>query len=244
MLALICALAAAGLAGFSRGYAAFGTAIIYVPVMTLAYDVRTAVVTLFLVDLGPALPLVWRAAPGCDWRTIGWMGTGAAALSPVGVALLRVADEAQAQLAVGAILVAAVSLMILRPSLRFRGSPAGDMAAGAVAGLAGGLCGIFGPPATLYLIGRSADARASRADLIVFLSGESLLLGGTYLAYGMYRLPDVELAVLLAPAYGFCLWCGTRSFARTGEAAYRRIVLWFLWAISALLVLRSAVALA
>jgi len=118
------------------------------------------------------------------------------------------------------------------------------MAAGAVAGLAGGLCGIFGPPATLYLIGRSADARTSRADIIVFLSGESLLLGGTYLAYGMYRLPDVELSVLLVPAYGFCLWCGTRSFARTGEAAYRRIVLWFLWAISALLVLRSALALA
>src|SRR5581483_3333319 len=51
---LAIALFAAALAGFSRGYAAFGTAMIYVPLVTLAYDTKTAVVTLFLIDLIPA----------------------------------------------------------------------------------------------------------------------------------------------------------------------------------------------
>ncbi|HXQ42520.1 MAG TPA: TSUP family transporter, partial [Candidatus Udaeobacter sp.] len=94
MLALSGALIAAGLAGFLRGFAAFGTAMVYIPLITLVYDVKTAVVTLFLVDIVPALPLIWKAAPQCNRRTVSWMAVGAIALTPVGVALLLVADRA------------------------------------------------------------------------------------------------------------------------------------------------------
>src|SRR4030095_382451 len=95
MLALSVAALAAGRAGFSRGFAAFGAAMIYIPLVTLAYDAKTAVVTIFLVDIAPALPLIWNAAPQCDRQTISWMAAGAVALSPIGVALLLVADPMQ-----------------------------------------------------------------------------------------------------------------------------------------------------
>src|SRR5262249_61388631 len=96
MSPLLLAFIAAAIAGFSRGYAAFGTAMIYVPLVTLAYDARTAVVTLFLIDLLPSIPLLWRAAPQCDRSAMATIGVGALAPSPVGGSLIRVAASTQA----------------------------------------------------------------------------------------------------------------------------------------------------
>jgi len=243
LLPLSLAIVAAGLAGFSRGFAAFGAAMIYIPLVTLAYDAKTAVVTIFLVDIVPSLPLIWKAAPRCDKGTISWMAVGAVALSPVGVALLLVADPMQTQLIMGFILMAAASYMLLKRSFRISAAPIMSIAAGAMSGLAGGLCGIFGPPAMIYLLGRSVDARSSRADTIVYLTGQSIILGITYLFYGMYTRWYLELSLLLMPVYGLCLWYGANRFSRTSEAAYRRAILALLWAVSALLVVRSLVAL-
>ena len=243
MPALAIALLAAALAGFSRGFAAFGTAMIYVPLLTLAYDTQTAVVTLFLVDLVPALPMLVKAAPHCDRPTMAWMALGAAALSPLGVAVLVVADAARSQLALGLVLVAAVALMAFRPDLRLRSTPLNGITAGAVSGFAGGLCGIFGPPAMVYLLGRGVDARHTRADAIVFLTGESYVLGATYLFYGLYSWWYLELALILLPVYALTTWWGAHSFKGVGEASYRRALLALLGLVSALLVVRAGLAL-
>jgi uncharacterized protein len=243
MSPLSLALLAAALAGFSRGYAAFGTAMIYVPLITLAYDARTAVVTLFLIDLLPSMPLLWRAAPQCERTAMGWMGLGAVAASPFGVAILLVAKPMQSQLVLGIVMLAAVSVMILRPGLHFRTTPRNGILAGAASGFAGGICGIYGPPAMLYLLGRRAEARQTRADTIVFLTLESLVLGATYLVYGIYTRSDFKLTLLLLPVYALTTWIGARAFSQTGEETYRRVILALLWLVSALLAGRAALSL-
>ena len=231
---------AAAVAGFSRGYAAFGTAMIYVPLITIAYDARTAVVTLFLVDLVPAVPLLWRAAPQCDRSAMLWMGVGALAASPFGVAILLVAKPMDSQLILGTVLLAVVSTMILRPGLQIRASWLNGVLAGVASGFAGGICGIYGPPAMIYLLGRKAEAHRIRADAIIFLTAESLVLGATYLGFGIYTRWDLELSLLLLPAYGLATWCGARMFSHTGEAVYRRFMLSVLWLMSVFLIGRAA----
>ena len=238
MFALGLAIVAAGLAGFSRGFAAFGAAMIFIPLVTLAYDAKTAVVTIFLVDIVPSLPLIWKAAPRCDKRAVLWMAVGAVALTPVGVTLLLVADQMQTQLAMGLILMAAASYMLFNRNFRMSAAPIASVGAGAISGFAGGLCGIFGPPAMIYLLGRSADARRARADTIVYLTGQSIILGITYLIYGLYTRWYLELSLMLMPVYGLCMWYGANKFSRTSEASYRRAILGLLWAIAALLVIR------
>lgn len=243
MSPLLLAFIAAAVAGFSRGYAAFGTAMIYVPLITIAYDARTAVVTLFLIDLLPAVPLIWRAAPRCDRSAMLWMGIGGLAASPFGVAILLVAEPMDSQLILGVVLLTAVSIMILRPSLHFHTTRLNGILAGAASGFAGGICGIYGPPAMIYLLGRKAEAQRIRADAIIFLTVESLILGATYLGYSIYTRWDLELSLLLLPAYGLATWCGARMFSHTGEAVYRRFMLSALWLISVLLTGRAAYAL-
>jgi uncharacterized membrane protein YfcA len=239
---LICALIAAAAAGFSRGFAAFGTAMIYVPLVALAYDAQTAVVTLFLADLLPSLPLVRKAAPQCDRRTVFWMAIGAIALTPLGVMVLLVVNQALAQLIVGLFLLLTTSHMLFGKTFRLGAGPAPSVTAGAVSGFVGGVCGIFGPPAMIYLLGRNVDARTTRADAIVFLTGESLILGATYIAYGMVTTPRLLLSLALAPIYAACIWLGAKGFSRASEASYRRIVLWLLLAASVLITAKAVLA--
>lgn len=236
------AMIASALAGFSRGFAAFGAAMIYIPLVTLAYDARTAVVTIFLVDLVPSLPLIWKAAPQCDRQTIFWMAIGAMTLSPIGVALLLVASQTQTQFIMGSVLMAAATYMLINRNFRMSASPLLSICAGAVSGLSGGISGIFGPPAMIYLVGRSNDARSSRDDTIVYLTGESVILGISYYIYDIYESSYFKLAIILIPIYGLSIWCGTKCFARTSEASYRRAILALLWGISAFLLGRSVLA--
>jgi uncharacterized membrane protein YfcA len=241
---LVCALIAAAVAGFSRGFAAFGTAMIYIPLVTLAYDAQTAVVTLFLIDLLPSLPLVWKALPQCDGRTMFWMAIGAIALTPLGVTVLLVIDQSLAQLMVGVFLLLATSNMLFGKAFRLGAGPASSVAAGAVSGFAGGVCGIFGPPAMIYLLGRTMDARTTRADAIVFLTGESLILGATYIGYGMVTAPRLHLSLLLVPIYAICIWLGAKGFSHTSDASYRRIVLWLLLVVSVLITAKATLSVA
>jgi uncharacterized membrane protein YfcA len=236
----MCALLAAAAAGFSRGFAAFGTAMIYVPIVTLAYDAQTAVVTLFLIDLLPSLPLIWKAIPQCDRRTIFWMTIGAIVMSPLGVMVLLVVDQSLAQLVVGLFLLLATSYMLFSTAFRLGAGPARSVGAGAVCGFAGGVCGIFGPPAMIYLLGRNMDARTTRADAMVFLTGESLILGATYFGYGMITAPRLRLSLLLVPIYAICIWLGAKGFSYISEASYRRIVLWLLLVVSVLITVKAA----
>ncbi|MCB8879572.1 sulfite exporter TauE/SafE family protein [Acidisoma cellulosilytica] len=235
---------AAAVAGFSRGFAAFGTAMIYVPLVTLAYDAKTAVVTLFLVDLLPSVPLVRTAARDCEWRpTILCMALGAAALSPVGVILLLMVPARDVMAILGLVLIAATSYLLLGPRLHLAGGAGQSLIAGAVSGLAGGICGIFGPPAMIYLLGRQSDAATTRANAVIFLTGESLLLGATYLLYGMVTRRMLVLAVVLMPLYGACLWLGAHSFAGVSDVLYRRLVLGLLWLVAAAILIHALLAL-
>lgn len=92
----------------------------------------------------------------------------------------------------------------------------------------------------IHLVGRKADAQRIRADAIIFLTLESLVLGATYLGYGIHRRWDLELSLLLLPAYGLATWCGARMFSHAREEVYRRVLLALLWTISALLAGRAA----
>ena len=209
---------------------------VFVPLVTVAYDAETAVVTLFLIDLLPSVPLVWRAVGRCDRETVLLMSLGAIAGSPVGVMVLVAIDQTTARIIVGSLLLAATAYLLLGRKFQVSGGLLQSVGAGVAAGFAGGVCGIFGLLAILYLIGRSMDARATRADAIVFVTGESLILGTTYAFYGLITLPRLQLALVLMPIYAAFIWLGARGFSGVGEAAYRRAILGLLCGGSALII--------
>jgi uncharacterized membrane protein YfcA len=80
------------------------------------------------------------------------MAIGAIALTPLGVIVLLVVDQSLAQLIVGLFLLLATSNMLFSRAFHLGVGPTRSTATGAVSRFAGGVCGIFGPPAMIYLL--------------------------------------------------------------------------------------------
>ena len=104
------------------------------------------------------------------------------------------------------LLLLIVSHMLLQQQFRVASSPRNSLLAGSAAGFAGGLCGMLGPPAVAYLLGRHNGADKTRSDIIVFVTGASLMLGVTYLIYGMYSASHLKLSALLMPIGILLVW--------------------------------------
>ncbi len=237
---IVIGLAAAVLAGFSRGFAAFGTALVYVPLMSAAFDVRTAVVTLFLVDLLPSAPYIYRASKETDYNTVFWMGASAVVFTPVGVLVLRLAPERMLMLIVSCFLIAVTLFNLLVGSFTFRESRRNSVVAGGLSGLTGGAVGLYGPPAMIYLLGIYRNPLVARSTAFVFLSVESLILGANYWVYKMYTARDLRIAIALVIPYGVAMWVGTRVSTGLAADLYRRIVICLLLALSIILLARAS----
>jgi uncharacterized protein len=237
---IIIALVAACLAGFSRGFATFGTALVFIPLMSSAFDVRTAVVTLFLVDLIPSVPYIYDARAKTNYKDVVTMGIAAAIFTPLGVLALQVVPEGVLLRAVAVLLIAIVVFNLFVGVLRFRSSARNRALAGGVAGLIGGAVGLYGPPAMIYLLGVHKDPLVARSTAFVFLSVESLILGVNYFMYGMYTMKDLEIAGFLVLPYGVALFVGAGLSNRVAAHWYRRIIFLFLLVLSVSLLFRSA----
>src|SRR2546428_11707369 len=84
--------AAAVVAGFVRGFSGFGSAMIFVPLASLAYEPKLAIVWVIMADNLVSWPMLPPAFRKCRWREILPMAAGAAVGTPVGVLILRTVD--------------------------------------------------------------------------------------------------------------------------------------------------------
>jgi hypothetical protein len=64
------ALGIAALAGLVRGFTGFGSALIYMPLVSAVYSPQIAAATLLLIDSISSLPVSIRAIPQCNWREV------------------------------------------------------------------------------------------------------------------------------------------------------------------------------
>ena len=90
--ALAWLLAAPAAGGLARGFSGFGAALIFVPLASVGLGTRQAAPLMLVLEvLTVALltPAAWRIA---DRREVGWLALGAAAGTPLGAAVLALAD--------------------------------------------------------------------------------------------------------------------------------------------------------
>jgi uncharacterized protein len=86
------ALAIAILAGAVRGFAGFGSALIYIPLVAAVYSPPVATVALLLIDTVGAAPFTVRSLAHCSWREILPIYIAAAIAVPLGTMALLVLD--------------------------------------------------------------------------------------------------------------------------------------------------------
>src|SRR6202162_1665566 len=78
------AIGIAALAGLVRGFSGFGSALIYMPLISAVYGPTVAAPTLLLIDSICSLPFALHAMPQCNWREVAPVTIGGVVTLPIG----------------------------------------------------------------------------------------------------------------------------------------------------------------
>jgi uncharacterized membrane protein YfcA len=217
------AIAVSILAGAVRGFSGFGSALIYVPLISAIYDPRTAAGTFLLIDFATGLamlPSVWRQA---NWREVLPLALAAAFAGQFGTLILQYTDPTT--LRWGIVAVVLLLLAVLMSGWRYHGRPLliVTIAVGLMAGTLGGAVQIVGPPVIVFWLGSMATMAVVRANLSSFFALFSIALVVTYVARGLLTAQVIALACILGPLQILALTAGTRLFHLASVQTYRRM---------------------
>jgi uncharacterized membrane protein YfcA len=216
------ALGVSVLSGAVRGFSGFGSALIYVPLMSALYGPKIGAASFLLTDLVTGIVFsvgVWRQA---TWREIVPLAISAIIAAQFGALILQYADPAHLRWTMAALVL--VIVVVLSTGWRYHGKPMliVTILVGLVAGVLGGAVQIFGPPVVLFWLSSMAAAAVVRANFVVFFAIMAAALVVTYFSFGLITADVIALAAFLAPAHILAMFLGARVFRFASEETYRR----------------------
>lgn len=210
-------------AGLVRGFAGFGTALIYMPLAAMVLGPLAALVSLTTMDLIGPIPGAIRAAPMAERRDVGRLALGLVLGVPLGLALLgQLPVEAFRYLVSGLSLAVVV---LLASGFRYRGRLGGGavFGTGAAGGFLGGLAGLPGPPAILLYMASDRPAQVVRANLLLYLVAVDLTMMAVLALSGRLEGAHLALGLVLAAPYLVGNLLGAVAFRPGRERTYRAV---------------------
>ncbi len=222
---LLWAAGAAILAGLVRGFSGFGAAMVFIPLASVIYEPRAAVVLLFLVDATVTAPMLVPAFRRCAWREVAPLAIGATVTVPLGAYILSIARPEILRWVIAGAILAAVAALASGWRLRRAPGVPGTLAIGGTAGLTGGMASLSGPPIVLFWLGGQSKAPVIRANIFAFFGLTTLVIGASYWLNGLFSADLLVRALILMPVYGIALWAGATGFRIAPSTLYRRAAL-------------------
>ncbi|MFQ6547755.1 sulfite exporter TauE/SafE family protein [Aestuariibius sp. 2305UL40-4] len=211
------------LAGLVRGFAGFGSAMIYMPLASTILPPVTALATMVIFDvIGPLpnVPRAWREGRRAEVKLL---VMGAAIGLPLGLWVLTRLPPEPFRWAVS--LVVLGLLAVLLTGWRY-GGPRGRpviFGTGMIGGGLAGSTGLAGPPVVLlYVAGRDREA-VIRANMILYLFFGDLVTVALLFGTGLVAGPTLALGLMLAPVYLGGNVLGAWIFHKEAERFYRRV---------------------
>ncbi|MGR3635484.1 MAG: TSUP family transporter, partial [Shimia sp.] len=121
--------------------------------------------------------------------------------------------------------VFAASQLLGRPIRIAKPSARGEMAVGTIAGVLGGLSGVWGPPTVTYLtaIGTQKEEQI-RVQGVIYGLG-ALLLVGAHLGSGVLSAATVPFSMALIPPAILGMWVGGQISDRIDQNMFRQATL-------------------
>ena len=160
----VAAVAIAAIAGLVRGFSGFGSALIYIPLISALYGPRVAAPTLLLIDTICSLPFTIHAAPLCNRREVAWVSLAGFIFLPLGVMALVYVDAILLRWLIVALVLVALAALV--SGWRYHGKPTvpASLATGAFAGFGGGAVQIAAPPLLIFWLSGANKAATVRAN--------------------------------------------------------------------------------
>jgi uncharacterized membrane protein YfcA len=240
--ALLLVLSGAFVAGFTSGFAGFGTGLVASGLWFHALPAAMVPPLIVVASVAGQLVGLVAVRRAFEWRRAWPFIAGGLAGVPQGVLLLSRVSPELLKLCVGLFLVAYVLARvggIERLRLGDRGGRAADAAVGVGGGILGGFAGLSAPLPLIWLQLRGGPSDRQRAvyqpfNLVVLVAAcVGMAVGGQI---------DAKVAVvctLCLPVTVAGAVIGTRAYLGIGEQAFHRIVLALLLGSGATLVLQT-----
>ena len=219
----LAALAIAVIAGLVRGFSGFGSALIYMPLISALYGPKVAAPTLLLIDTICSVPFTFHAAPQCNPREVAWVSLAGFVFLPLGTMALVYVDPTLLRWFIVALVL--LALVALISGWRYHGKPTipASLATGAIAGFGGGAVQIAAPPLLIFWLGGANKAATVRANIMVYFLPQALLAIVMYSWSGLFTAETILLSVQLGLPFALAMALGVYSFHGSSEMLYRRV---------------------
>ncbi len=215
--------AATFIAGIVRGFAGFGTAMVFIPIAALAVEPINAILIMMTFDLfGPLLllPRAWRDGEPKD---VGLLGIGAIIGLPFGVYLLTQLDPVVFRWMVS--ILALILLVLLMSGWRYR-NPLGALMTSFVGVISGFMCGVAalpGPAVIMSYMSSPRPPQVIRGNMMMYLLLVDAMTFIVFAIKGLLVIFPLIIGVVLTVPYAIAGVIGQWIFNPEKEYIYRRV---------------------
>lgn len=209
------------IAGAVRGFAGFGTGLVFMPVAATLMPPVMALVVLSVMDgFGGVrmLPEAWRAV---NKRDLAFLVGGMLIGTPIGVWLVTSVEPDAFRWVVSITVI--LALIAIASGWRYRAKPGAALTTGigGAGGLMGGFMGLPGPPVILMYLGGTAPAAQMRAGITLFLMAEVVVVLIALQVQGALLPKAVVTGAALILPFLMANWLGSLAFRRWGGGFFR-----------------------
>ncbi len=208
-------------AGLVRGFAGFGTAMIYMPFASSVVSPVWALIAMMIFDLIGPLPNVLGAVRQSSLKDIGRLGVGALIGLPFGIYLIVRIDPEVFRWMVS--LTALLLLVLLMTGWRYSRALSKGMVygTGTLGGFLGGISGLAGPPVIMLYMASKHSINVIRANILLYLLLTDALAISVMFVSGYLTLVPVMLGLILTVPYLMANVIGGILFRPEREKTYR-----------------------
>ncbi len=212
---------AALIAGVVRGFAGFGTAMIFLPMAAQVLSPFEVLTVLVIMDLTGPLIHVPRALKDGHPADVVRLGLGAAIAVPLGVWVLSLAEPEVFRWGVSIVALVLLTLLVL--GVRYRGVLTKPMmfGTGLLGGFLGGSVGLPGPPVIMLYMASTLPPSAIRANNTLYLILADVLILTVLAVRGFLVASAVAIGIIAIVPYTLGNWIGAKIFRPEAEKAYR-----------------------
>ena len=212
---------AALIAGVVRGFAGFGTAMIFLPMAAQVLSPFEVLTVLVIMDLTGPLIHVPRALKDGHPADVVRLGLGAAIAVPLGVRVLSLAEPEVFRWGVSIVALVLLTLLVL--AVRYRGVLTKRMmfGTGLLGGFLGGSVGLPGPPVIMLYMASTLPPSAIRANNTLYLILADVLILTVLAVRGFLVASAVAIGIIAIVPYTLGNWIGAKIFRPEAEKAYR-----------------------
>jgi uncharacterized membrane protein YfcA len=214
------------LAAGTQSLTGFGFALVMVPLLSLIWDVKLAVVTSTLLSTAATVPLTVEVRRRIrPWKVVPLL-LGSLLGIPAGIVILDRIDPEALKILVAAVVIAASLIVYFAPRVKLGGSGVGTpLLAGVLSGILRTSTSMGGPPAVLYMLSREREIEEFRSTLLAFFLPSSLLAVAGLAIAGRVTPEVLGTSAVALPPLAVGLLVGAWLRLRVQQEVFRTVVL-------------------